>query len=1042
MPQKIFKTLSIICAYYCIVVGIIYVLIWHLTKIDLYEIGVTYYGAYSMILMGAGLLAFYNTSRFPWLKCIGGALFLLTIGRVAKHALLDHAPPDHILYLINNPNPLNIMGYLFVSTSFLVWTSKTPSRFQFLYCFFTACTTIELGVLGVLAYILKFSAVYENAHIVSIIGLIAAGLGMLCSLIYFELLYKVNLYKWLPFMSGVVISIFYVIFAFGIYLNEKLPINFSDFLIACTLIGGTVTSIISARFMYFFLLSQEQLRQVSQTETELKIAKEEEQSALRSAGIGTWRLNLQNNIMQGDELSYQLLGVKPEKFEVTLNNFLEFIHPDDQASFRSVIKRSLKYHDPIDTSHRFIKPNGTIQYLHIKGKVTFNENGVPLSLTGIITDVTEIKYTQNLLQLSVSITKVFERAISVNDAAKQLLSIFHSHFRWELIAVWMRESPQAELQCYAVVSHKKLSTPLTLENYKFENTSWHNYILEKLTENAKPIAIENLETISSPPSGIISKEGLHGCVIVPILDGSKIIGFMELFKTEPFKEKIDVHLSDFLLATGIGMGEFITKIKSIQTSEDMARIVTWSHQPIISCDLEGTILSWNQAAEILFGWRAKEIIGSNIQILFPPDRLQEYDVMKQKFKMGMEHYNIQSQRKTKYNKLLWIEETYSTLFDTTGTQTNIAIIMRDITDEKKAQEDLRKSEEKFRAFVETTDEWIWELNLNKTITYSNPAIHKNLGYLPEEVIGQSYETFIPEHDLAAFRTRFGNAVITKMGAYHQLRTLKDKEGKLRILEISYMPIYNEHNQITGFRGTSRDVTEREEIERHKNEFISMVSHEVKTPLTSIHGALGLLSLQPELSTKSKNLIQLAYRNSAFLAQLTQDIVDIEKIDLGKFDFFLKLVDLSKLIEEAISSSTIIAEKKKLTLTQVSTIPGLTVMADPERLMQVLFNLLSNAINFSPMEGRIYISTERIEDRVRVTIRDEGPGIPEELKPRIFGRFEKAIRQLSNYQKGTGLGLNISKTIIEHMGGTINYTSPPGEGAAFYFELPIAERENL
>lgn len=1037
MQLKLFKTISHLCAFYCIAIGILYLFFWHFTIVDVISIGLAYYGAITIILMGIGLLLFYNSSPFPYLKCLAAIIFILTAIKTIEFLFPLNPFLHQYLFFYSEPNPLNILGFGLTSTCFFVWTKTPPSQFRFLYCFFVACTCMELGVLGILAHILGFSVIYGNTHLVGIISLIVVGFGTFCTLIYFELLYRVNLYKWIPFTTGIVICIFFIIFAFGIYINEQSQLKFHNVLIVVTLLGGVFISINSSMLIYFFLLSKTQLKKVVETEALLEKAKEEEQSALRSAGVGTWRLDLQTNKLQADDMVYQLLGIKPEALDGTLKNFLTYIHPDDQPLFRSALRNSIKLCDPFDVCHRFASPIGGHHFLHIKGKVTFDNKGTPQALTGIIIDETEVKSTQSLLQLSVSITKVFERAISISDAAKQLLCLFHSHFGWELMAIWMRDSPQDELQCLALESRKNLSNTKTLENYVAEHTAWIDHFLEMLTEKAKPIPIENLDNAFDFLSSLSTQERFLGGIICPILDGSQIIGVVELFKNEPYKEKIDVNLSDFFIATGIGIGEYVKKIHSFMVKEDLAKIVIWSHEPIFSCTLDGKILNWNPSAETLFGWKAKEIIGANIEVLFPSDRLKELEMLKQTFNKGADNYKIQSQRKTKEGKLLWVDETYSTFIDTEGERTRVSIIVRDITEEKMAQEALKRADEKYRTFVETTDEWIWEIDKNGIVTYSNPAITKILEYTPEEVIGQPVEFFAPEENKKVIRMNLENAVYTKTGQYHQLTTLKNKSGKLRILEGSSMPILNEKNELTGFRGAHKDVTEREEIEKHKNEFLSMVSHEIKTPLTSIHGALGLLSIQSDLPTKTKELIQLAFRNSAFLSQLTQDIVDVEKIDLGKFEIILKNVDLSKLIKEAIKTASLIAEKKKLSLVELSTIPDLIVMADPERLLQVFFNLFSNAINFSPVGGNIYISTELFGDKVRVTIRDEGPGIPEEFRARIFRRFEKAFHQFTDYRKGTGLGLNISKTIIEEMGGTINYISAPQKGASFYFELPLS-----
>jgi signal transduction histidine kinase len=211
-------------------------------------------------------------------------------------------------------------------------------------------------------------------------------------------------------------------------------------------------------------------------------------------------------------------------------------------------------------------------------------------------------------------------------------------------------------------------------------------------------------------------------------------------------------------------------------------------------------------------------------------------------------------------------------------------------------------------------------------------------------------------------------------------------------------------------------------------------------LTSIHGALGLLASEPSLSSKAKQLIDLAYRNSKLLSTLIQDTVDIERIESGKIDFRLQTVHLSNLIHEAIRSADLILGNGHIQIVEEAILPDIEVRADGERLTQVLLNLLSNAIKFSPQNGRVFVSMQLLGDKVRVSVRDEGAGIPEEFQKKIFGRFEQAAMQISSQQKGTGLGLSISKMIIEKLGGTIGFESKPGQGAVFYFDLPVLKKQ--
>jgi signal transduction histidine kinase len=223
----------------------------------------------------------------------------------------------------------------------------------------------------------------------------------------------------------------------------------------------------------------------------------------------------------------------------------------------------------------------------------------------------------------------------------------------------------------------------------------------------------------------------------------------------------------------------------------------------------------------------------------------------------------------------------------------------------------------------------------------------------------------------------------------------------------------------------------------KNEFISVVSHELRTPLTSIRGSLGLIAggATGVLPEKAKSMIDVAVRSTDRLVRLINDILDIEKIESGKMKFVLKPLEIESVVEQAIESTRAYGERLGIPFVLGSRLPGARIYADLDRLIQVLANLLSNAAKYSPSQGSVTVSLSRRSGMIRVAVTDTGPGIPEEFQGRIFQKFSQADSSDTRQKGGTGLGLNISKAIIEKHGGTIGFTTQKGAGTTFYFELP-------
>jgi signal transduction histidine kinase len=260
------------------------------------------------------------------------------------------------------------------------------------------------------------------------------------------------------------------------------------------------------------------------------------------------------------------------------------------------------------------------------------------------------------------------------------------------------------------------------------------------------------------------------------------------------------------------------------------------------------------------------------------------------------------------------------------------------------------------------------------------------------------------------------------------------------LRVTCQPLVDSDGRRSGAIGLARDISDAKRADRLKREFVSVVSHELRTPLTSIRGSIGLVAAGTagELPAKAKQLLDIAYRNTDRLAALINDILDIEKIEAGKTLLELRPTLLAPVLEQAIEANVGYAANYEVRLHLHQPAPHALVQVDAHRLLQVLANLLSNAAKFSPRGAVVDVTATVIEHRVRVCVRDDGPGIPLEFRSHIFQKFSQADGSDTRNQSGTGLGLAISKALIERMHGTIGFESEPGCGALFFFELPLID----
>jgi PAS domain S-box-containing protein len=340
--------------------------------------------------------------------------------------------------------------------------------------------------------------------------------------------------------------------------------------------------------------------------------------------------------------------------------------------------------------------------------------------------------------------------------------------------------------------------------------------------------------------------------------------------------------------------------------------------------------------------------------------------------------------------------------------------------------------------LEAAAEGIYGIDPHGYTLFLNPAAARMLGAGPEEVIGRPFEAVLGMG--AGEAGGEGVNAVRATLATGTAREVKDAafrrtDGSSFPVEYTSTPIVEE-GQITGAVVSFRDVTERREVDRLKDEFVSVVSHELRTPLTSIRGSLGLLAAGKlgEVPEKGRRMLDIAVQNTDRLVRLINDILDIERIESGRVTMELRSVDAGELALQAVDVMQAMAEKAGVRL--YAWADRQPMEADPDRILQVLTNLLSNAVKFSPPGGEVSVTVSREGGELRFAVRDQGRGIPADRLESIFERFQQVDSSDAREKGGTGLGLAICRSIVQQHGGRIWAESVPGEGSTFTFTLPV------
>ena len=355
------------------------------------------------------------------------------------------------------------------------------------------------------------------------------------------------------------------------------------------------------------------------------------------------------------------------------------------------------------------------------------------------------------------------------------------------------------------------------------------------------------------------------------------------------------------------------------------------------------------------------------------------------------------------------------------------------------------NEAHLQALLDNISDAIITIDSKGSVMTVNNGVEAMFGYRPSELLGNNIKRLMPEPYNSIHDSYLSNYM--KTGEAHvigQTRKVQALRRNGETFDVELWVYQLEDTTEKRFMGVIRDISERQHVDRIKTEFISTVSHELRTPLTSIRGSLGMLKsgILGEFPEKASRMVELAHNNTERLINLVNDILDAEKIQAGKMELKFAKLSLTALVKESIEANENYASNNQVTLKLEDNLNDFYVYADEQRLQQVMANLISNAAKYSLKQGLVSINIEKHNLLIRVSISDNGEGIPEKYRSKIFQKFSQADSSDTRQKGGTGLGLNITKAIVENHGGHIDYTSVEGQGSCFFFELTEYQGESV
>lgn len=503
----------------------------------------------------------------------------------------------------------------------------------------------------------------------------------------------------------------------------------------------------------------------------------------------------------------------------------------------------------------------------------------------------------------------------------------------------------------------------------------------------------------------------------------------------------------------------------------LAAIVESSDDAIISKSLDGRITSWNAGAERIFGYAAGEIVGKPITVLIPPELWHEESEILAHVRKGRRIDHYETTRLRKDGVRISVSLSISPIRAANGTITGISKIARDVTEGRRLRESEQAAkaetlaERRFHELIESAPDAILQVDSNGSILIANRTAETLFGYSRAELAGASVDMLLPEssrHGHAQHRRAFVAAGVTRpMGQGLDLLACR-KDGTAFPVEISLSPVAGESG--TNVIAVVRDVTERKLAEQQirslqqsymlelearqkeadrlnllKSEFMASVSHELRTPLHTIIGFADLLAeeAQGPLNDPQRRFLHHIRTDSEHLLSLINDVLDLSRIEAGGLYLHAEGLSLRSVVSGVVEAIRPAAARKSVGV-HINHLPDVKVLADPLRLRQVLYNLLSNGVKFTESGGQVSVHGELDGGFVQITVSDTGIGIPTDECGRIFEKFYQVGYTTDGVRKGTGLGLAISRRLVEMQGGKIWVDSRPGEGSHFHFTMPVDE----
>jgi PAS domain S-box-containing protein len=491
------------------------------------------------------------------------------------------------------------------------------------------------------------------------------------------------------------------------------------------------------------------------------------------------------------------------------------------------------------------------------------------------------------------------------------------------------------------------------------------------------------------------------------------------------------------------------KQTQLLTARRLASIVESSEVAIVAKRLDGTIESWNAAAERLFGYAAAEAIGRHISLVIPPERLAEEDDIIATLKAGRPIEHFETERVRSDGRRVVVSLSVSPIKDDHGNVIGASKIARDVTRERHAEAERNR----LVTLIENSKDFIGIYGLDAVPIFVNHAGLEMAGLDSIEAARRvtAWDFFFPE-DQARIRDELFPAALQTGHAETEVRFRSFKTGAARWMAYKLLALVDEAGTKSAVGSVSQDITQRKDLEndlrklatelsdadKRKDEFLATLAHELRGPLAPLSNVLELWkrSSSAELLSRARETME---RQLGQMVRLVDDLLDLNRITRNRLELRKTRVELAAVLEHAVEACRPLIDGRGQKIAVTLPEPPCELYADPARLAQVFANLLNNSSKYTDLGGHILLSARRDGSAIVVSVRDTGIGIPSDKLAGVFDMFSQVDSALDRSQGGLGIGLSIVKRLVHMHGGTVEARSAGlGKGSEFVVRLPVAE----